>query len=96
MPCDWLLLTSTLFPGPRRNLHLPCGALWLLLTSTLFAAPGIVGRINPVIWQALQAAMVATASNDFDMLARALATVGATSTDVDISVRCQVMTAWTP
>lgn len=49
---------------------------------------GIVGRINPVMWQALQAAMVATATSDFDMLARALATVGATSTDVDIQVCC--------
>ena len=30
--------------------------------------------------------MVATANNDYDRLARALATVGATSTDVDIPV----------
>lgn len=47
-----------------------------------------------MIWQALQAAMVATASNDYDMLARALCTVGATSSDVDTTVSCH-SESWT-
>ena len=48
---------------------------------------GIVGRVTPVTWTALDALLTATATRDFDTMARALATVGATDTDVDLKVR---------
>ena len=47
---------------------------------------GIVGRVTPVTWTALEALLTATATRDFDTMARALATVGATDTDVDVKV----------
>ena len=48
---------------------------------------GIVGRVTPVTWTALEALLTATATRDFETMARALATVGATDTDVDVKVR---------
>ena len=48
---------------------------------------GIVGRVTPVTWKALDALLTATATRDFETMARALATVGATDTDVDVKVR---------
>ena len=47
---------------------------------------GIVGRVTPVTWTALEALMTATATRDFETMARALATVGAIDTDVDVKV----------
>ena len=47
---------------------------------------GIVGRVTPVTWTALEALLTAIATRDFDTMARALATVGATDTDVDLKV----------
>ena len=47
---------------------------------------GIVGRISPVTWQAVQALLLSTGTRDFDTMARALATMGVTSQDVDIPV----------
>ena len=47
---------------------------------------GIVGRVTPVTWTALEALLTATATRDFETMARALATVGATDTDVDVKV----------
>ena len=47
---------------------------------------GIVGRVTPVTWTALEALLTATATRDFETMARALATVGATDTDVDLQV----------
>ena len=48
---------------------------------------GLVGKIPAATWPALMAALTAFASEDFEMLARALATLQATSTDVDIQAR---------
>eukprot|EP00873_Tetraselmis_striata_P044315 jgi/Tetstr1/464579/TSEL_009335.t1 len=45
---------------------------------------GIVGRIQPTTWKAVEALMVSTAQGDFDTMARALLTMGATDDDVDI------------
>ena len=47
---------------------------------------GIVGRVTPVTWTALEALLTATATRDYETMARALATVGATDTDVDVKV----------
>ena len=48
---------------------------------------GLVGKIPAATWPAIMAALSAFASEDTEMLARALATLQATSTDVDILVR---------
>jgi hypothetical protein len=48
---------------------------------------GIVGRISPVTWRAVEALLGATGTGDFPTMARALATIGATGEDVDIPVR---------
>lgn len=45
---------------------------------------GIVGRISPVTWRAIEALLLATGSGDYDTMARALVTIGATSGEVDI------------
>eukprot|EP01023_Acetabularia_acetabulum_P016782 TRINITY_DN1830_c0_g1_i1.p1 TRINITY_DN1830_c0_g1~~TRINITY_DN1830_c0_g1_i1.p1 ORF type:complete len:517 (+),score=87.07 TRINITY_DN1830_c0_g1_i1:106-1656(+) len=45
---------------------------------------GIVGRISPVTWQSLQAFVGALATLDYNTMARALVTMGATDQDVDI------------
>lgn len=47
---------------------------------------GIVGRVSPGTWMAVEALLTSVATRDFDTMARALVTVGATSTDVDIKV----------
>ena len=38
---------------------------------------GIVGRISPVTWQAMEALLGALALGDYNTMARALATIGA-------------------
>lgn len=48
---------------------------------------GIVGRISPVTWRAVEALLASTSSRDYDTMARALVTLGATDSDVDIPVR---------
>ncbi len=47
---------------------------------------GIVGRISPVTWRAVEALLTATVSNDYITMARALATIGVTNEAVDIPV----------
>ena len=47
---------------------------------------GLVGKIPASTWPALMAALAAFASEDTEQLARALATLQATDTDVDIQV----------
>eukprot|EP00878_Enallax_costatus_P015938 GHUV01016709.1.p2 GENE.GHUV01016709.1~~GHUV01016709.1.p2 ORF type:complete len:232 (+),score=78.29 GHUV01016709.1:1630-2325(+) len=44
---------------------------------------GIVGRISPVTWRAMEALLGSLALGDYDTMARALATIGACSEDVD-------------
>lgn len=51
---------------------------------------GIVGRVSPGTWMAVEALLTSVATRDFDTMARALVTVGATSTDVDIKVLFQL------
>jgi len=46
---------------------------------------GIVGRISPVTWKAVEALLVSTTTGDYDTMARALVTMGATDGDVDIT-----------
>ncbi|KAG2437493.1 hypothetical protein HXX76_006142 [Chlamydomonas incerta] len=46
---------------------------------------GIVGRISPVTWRAVEALISSMALADYETMARALATIGACSTDVDYS-----------
>jgi aarF domain-containing kinase len=41
-----------------------------------------------VTWRAIEALLVATGSGDYDTMARALVTIGATSEEVDIKVGC--------
>lgn len=48
---------------------------------------GLVGKVPASTWPALLAASSAFVSEDTEMLARALATLQATNTDVDIQVR---------
>jgi aarF domain-containing kinase len=38
---------------------------------------GIVGRISPVTWTAMEALLGSLATGDYDTMARALATIGA-------------------
>ena len=57
---------------------------------------GIVGRVSPVTWGAVEALLGATQSRDFDLMARALVTLGATSTDVDIQVGATPGSSCTP
>ena len=45
---------------------------------------GIVGRVSPVTWGAVEALLGSAQARDFGLMARALVTLGATSTDVDI------------
>ncbi|PSC67556.1 hypothetical protein C2E20_8783 [Micractinium conductrix] len=45
---------------------------------------GIVGRISPVTWRAIEALLLATGAADYDTMARALITIGATSEEVDL------------
>jgi hypothetical protein len=47
---------------------------------------GIVGRISPVTWRAIEALLLATGAGDYDTMARALVTIGAASGEVDIKV----------
>jgi aarF domain-containing kinase len=47
---------------------------------------GIVGRISPVTWRAIEALLLATGAADYDTMARALVTIGAASGEVDIKV----------
>uniref|UniRef100_A0A383VQQ0 Protein kinase domain-containing protein n=1 Tax=Tetradesmus obliquus TaxID=3088 RepID=A0A383VQQ0_TETOB len=46
---------------------------------------GIVGSISPVTWKAMEALLASLAVGDYDTMARALATIGACSEDVDYS-----------
>mmetsp|Transcript_16663 Transcript_16663/g.22965 ORF Transcript_16663/g.22965 Transcript_16663/m.22965 type:complete len:574 (-) Transcript_16663:168-1889(-) len=45
---------------------------------------GIVGRLSPVTWNAVQVFAGSAASNDFQAMAGALATMGATDQEVDV------------
>eukprot|EP00793_Prasinoderma_coloniale_P004529 PRCOL_00000290-RA len=45
---------------------------------------GIVGRVPPVIWGAVEALLLALPAGDYDTTARALVQMGATDTQVDI------------
>jgi len=45
---------------------------------------GIVGRLSPGTWQAMQALLLGAAARNYDAIARALVTIGATGEDVDI------------
>jgi len=38
---------------------------------------GIVGRISPVTWKAMEALLASLATGDYETMARALATIGA-------------------
>ncbi len=54
---------------------------------------GIVGSISPVTWAAVESLVQSAASNDFDLMARSLVTMGMTDQQVDIPVRIlQVLT----
>ena len=48
---------------------------------------GIVGRVAPSMWAAVEALLGSAAAGDFVTMARALCTLGVTATDVDIPVR---------
>ncbi len=48
---------------------------------------GIVGRVAPSLWTAVQALLGSAAAGDYLTMARALCTLGVTATDVDIPVR---------
>lgn len=47
---------------------------------------GIVGRISPVTWKAVESLIASLATADYDTMARALATIGACDERVDL--RC--------
>eukprot|EP01025_Chloroclados_australasicus_P053580 TRINITY_DN631_c0_g2_i1.p1 TRINITY_DN631_c0_g2~~TRINITY_DN631_c0_g2_i1.p1 ORF type:complete len:511 (-),score=57.41 TRINITY_DN631_c0_g2_i1:255-1787(-) len=50
---------------------------------------GIVGRISPTTWQSLQAFVGALSTLNYNTMARALVTMGATNQDVDINAFAQ-------
>lgn len=45
---------------------------------------GIVGRISPAVWGAMESLLIATSTANYDLMARALLTMGATSERVDV------------
>lgn len=47
---------------------------------------GIVGSISPVTWAAVESLVRSATINDFDLMARALVTMGMTDQQVDIPV----------
>ena len=49
---------------------------------------GIVGKISPLTFQALQAFLVSSMSADYDTMARALITMGVTQEAVVVEVCC--------
>ena len=55
---------------------------------------GIVGRVAPSMWAAVEALLGSAASGDFVTMARALCTLGVTATDVDIPVRAGQLKGW--
>ena len=57
---------------------------------------GIVGRVAPSMWAAVEALLGSAASGDFVTMARALCTLGVTATDVDIPVRASGEGKMTP
>jgi hypothetical protein len=74
-------------PPPSPPSHTRTGNLLVLPDGRVgFIDFGIVGRISPVTWRAVEALLTATATNDFETMARALATIGVTSEQVDIQV----------
>lgn len=46
---------------------------------------GIVGKISQTTWRAVEALLLATTTGDYDTMAKALVTIGATDKEVDIS-----------
>eukprot|EP01025_Chloroclados_australasicus_P003138 TRINITY_DN10725_c0_g1_i5.p3 TRINITY_DN10725_c0_g1~~TRINITY_DN10725_c0_g1_i5.p3 ORF type:complete len:200 (-),score=32.39 TRINITY_DN10725_c0_g1_i5:13-555(-) len=48
---------------------------------------GIVGRVSPVTWKAVEALLASTATGDYVTMAKALATMKATDTKVNIPAR---------
>lgn len=49
---------------------------------------GIVGKISPVTFQALEAFLMSTMASDYNTMARALVTMGVTQEAVVIEVSC--------
>lgn len=68
--------------------YLPGNLLVLADGRVGFIDFGIVGKISPATWGAMQALMLAVSTEDYDTMARALLTMGATIETVDIQVHC--------
>lgn len=47
---------------------------------------GIVGKINPVTWKAVESLLVSMGTDDYNLMARSLATMGATDQEVKIDL----------
>lgn len=94
-----MYLSSSLFWLFQHHEHKSAQALAVLLaTGNLLVLRdgrvgyidfGIVGRVAPSMWAAVEALLGSAASGDFVTMARALCTLGVTATDVDIPVRAR-------
>lgn len=49
---------------------------------------GIVGRISPVTWKAMEALLASLAVGDYDTMARALGTIGACRSVLAVTAFC--------
>ncbi|OEL15824.1 putative aarF domain-containing protein kinase [Dichanthelium oligosanthes] len=62
------------------------GNLWLLRDGRIgFIDFGIVGRISPRTWAAMEVFLASFATEDYDAMATALSEMGATGNDIDIN-----------
>ena len=61
-----------------------CGTDFLFLFfPSFFLIIGIVGRISPKTWAAMEVFLASIATEEYESMASALIEMGATSTDVD-------------
>jgi len=78
-------LSLTMCPTFHADVH--AGNLLVLRDGRIgFIDFGIVGKIPPATWMALQSLAEAFQDNNFDLMARSLVTVGMTDRDVNIPV----------
>ncbi|TVU39965.1 hypothetical protein EJB05_13409 [Eragrostis curvula] len=62
------------------------GNLWLLRDGRIgFIDFGIVGRISPRTWAAMEVFLASFATEDYDAMASALSEMGATGTDINVN-----------
>lgn len=59
------------------------GNFWCIQISIHFLVSGIVGRISPKTWDAMEVFLASIATEEYESMASALIQMGATNRDVD-------------